>query len=71
MATERTVNFEPLFRAWRCSGSAPTNPTIVTEIRHFVFTFYFLPRFLLGHDRKRGCVESEASGCIVGGNPMW
>src|SRR5207253_6110254 len=31
VATERTVNVEPLFRAWRCSGSAPTNPTIVTE----------------------------------------
>src|SRR5579864_6473989 len=34
VATERTVNFEPLlFRAWRCSGSAPTNPIIVTELR--------------------------------------
>src|ERR1700687_2529480 len=32
VATERTVNFEPLFRAWRCSGSAPTNPTRVTEL---------------------------------------
>jgi len=26
-----SVNFEPLlFRAWRCSGSAPTKPMIVT-----------------------------------------
>src|SRR6266403_3926160 len=32
VATERTVNFEPLPFALRCSGSEPTNPTRVTEL---------------------------------------
>jgi hypothetical protein len=31
VATERTVNFEPLFRDGHCSGSAPPNPISVTE----------------------------------------
>src|SRR5581483_10711810 len=39
------------------------------EIGHFLLPF-FLPRFSLGHERERGGVESQASVCIVGGNPV-
>src|SRR5579863_9298135 len=39
------------------------------------YDILFLPflsaPFSLGHERKRGGVESEASGCIVGGNPTF
>jgi hypothetical protein len=37
-------------------------------------TFLFLPflsaPFSLGHDKERGGVESQASVCFVGGNPV-
>jgi hypothetical protein len=37
--------------------------------RTFSFTFLSAP-FSLGHERERGGVKSEASVCIVGGNPV-
>src|SRR2546422_2261148 len=39
------------------------------QIRHFVFTFLSAP-FSLGHERERGGLESQASVCFIGGNPV-
>ena len=72
MATERTVNFEPLIRARRCSGSAPTNPTIVTEVRHFL-NLLFLAPFSWGTQGewlllpKRAAALSEGTQWCKGG----
>src|ERR1700733_5638121 len=58
VATERTVNFVTLPLAWRCSGSAPTKPTIVTELRYMVFLL-FLPHFLEAPRSEGRCFQSE------------
>src|SRR5271156_2904117 len=58
VATESTVNFVPLPFAWPCSGSAPRNPTRVTELRYMSFSFS-CPIFL-GHPKARGfCSQGE------------
>src|SRR5277367_3426053 len=65
VASESTVNFMPLPFACRCSGSAPRNPTSVTELRYMSFSF-FCPIFLR-HPEARAAAP-KASGCIPGGN---
>src|ERR1700722_4847236 len=64
VATESTVNFVPLPFAWRGSGSAPADPTMVTELRYMSFSF-FCPIFLR-HPKARATAP-KASGCIPGG----
>src|ERR1700723_2683124 len=58
VATESTVNFVPLPFAWRCSGSAPTNPTSVTELRYMSFSF-FLPHFPEAPQSEGRCSQGE------------
>src|SRR5271165_4614947 len=71
VATERTVNFAPLFRVCRWSGSAPTNPTRVTELRYDIFDSPFFAPFPWG-TRKARASAPKASGCFMGGtHDVW
>ena len=66
VATERTVNFEPLLRAVRCSGSAPTNPMRVTELRYDIFESPFLPHFLGAPKSERLLLPKRAAALWEG-----
>src|ERR1700679_2053196 len=66
VATERTVKFVPLPLAWRCSGSAPTNPTSVTELRYMSFSF-FCP-ILLRHPKRGLLLARRAAAFREGPN---
>jgi hypothetical protein len=69
VATDRTVNFVPLLRAWRCSGSAPTNPIKEIEFKlgHENVSF-FCPIFL--DPQKREAAAPKASGVLYG-RDLW
>src|SRR5216683_1260637 len=71
VATEKTVNFEPLFRAWRCSGSAPTNPTRVTELRYDIFESPFSAPFSWGTQKRGLLLPKRAAAFWEGTNDLW
>src|SRR6516162_2855907 len=66
VARENTVNFKPLPFARRCSGSAPTNPTRVTELRYDIFESPFLPHFLGAPKSERLLLPRRAAALWEG-----
>src|SRR4029077_2989539 len=70
VATERMVNFAPLLRDSRCSGSAPTNPTIVTELRYMVFLLFSAP-FSWGTQGRGLLLPKRADAFSEGPRTCW